>query len=70
MREVYRTNNPVIISYIEAVFDANGIEYLIADRFTSNMEGSIGAIPRRVLVMDDQTALAEQLIKQVERDEI
>lgn len=70
MQEVYRTNNPVIISYIEAVFDANGIEYLIADQFTSIMEGSIGAIPRRVLVMDDQTDLAEQLIKQVERDEI
>lgn len=68
MREVYRSNNPVELSWISAALEEAGLEFLIADQFTSVMEGSIGAIQRRVLVVDDDAAEAEKLIRSLQAD--
>jgi hypothetical protein len=62
MREIVRTNDPVLITAIEALLGAAGIAVLVADRFFSAIEGSIGAFPRRVLVPDDDEARARRLL--------
>lgn len=66
MKEVFRTNNPVELSVIEAAFEEVGIEYLIADQFSSIMEGSIGAIRRRVLVVDEDEGKARRILVSLE----
>lgn len=50
--ELVRTNAPIMLSWLEATLKAHGIGCLMLDAHTSVLEGSIGAIPRRVMVDD------------------
>jgi hypothetical protein len=52
MQELLRTNDPVLLSFAAHVLEEAGIDHLVADVYTSAIEGSIGAIPRRILVPD------------------
>jgi hypothetical protein len=62
MTELLRTNDPVLISAVEALLGGAGIECMVADRYMSVMEGSIGALPRRVLVADQEVTKARRLL--------
>lgn len=63
MIELVRTNDPVIISFIEALMRDAGIEILVADQNMSIMEGSIGVLPRRVLVAEDDATAARRILR-------
>jgi uncharacterized protein (DUF1330 family) len=52
MKELLRSNDLVYLSFVSHVLDEAGIDYLLRDGYTSAIEGSIGAIPRRILVED------------------
>ncbi len=52
MKELLRTNDPVRLSWAQAVLADAGIESLVLDQYTSIVEGSIGAIPRRLMVLE------------------
>jgi Putative prokaryotic signal transducing protein len=62
MKELFRTNDPVAISWAQAVLADAGIEAIVLDGYTSVIEGSIGAIQRRVMVTDDDHAEARALV--------
>lgn len=53
MKELLRTNDPVKISWVTALLADGGIEALVLDGNASIVEGSIGAIPRRIMVVDE-----------------
>lgn len=53
MRTLIRTNDPVVLSFAEAVLDEGGIDAVVLDRNISALEGSIGAFPRRMAVRED-----------------
>ena len=63
MRELLRTNDPVLLSFVEDLLREAGIEPLVLDRNMSVMEGSIGILPRRVMVIDDEWTRARHLLK-------
>ncbi|HEV7984001.1 MAG TPA: DUF2007 domain-containing protein [Xanthobacteraceae bacterium] len=63
MREIMRTNDSVLVSAVEALLDGAGIEHLVLDQNMSVLEGSIGILPRRVLVADDQVNSARKLLQ-------
>lgn len=50
MREVLATNDPVLISFAQSVLNDEGIDLLVADQHMSVLEGSLGILPRRLLV--------------------
>ena len=50
MRELLVTNDLVLLSFVETLLAEAGIERVIFDRHMSLMEGSIGILPRRLLV--------------------
>ncbi len=50
MKELVRSNDPVRLSWVQALLRGSGIDSLMLDYHTSVVEGSIGAIPRRVMV--------------------
>jgi hypothetical protein len=52
MKELLRTNDPVRLSFIQALLRDSAIESLVLDHHTSLVEGSIGAIPRRLVVAE------------------
>ncbi len=62
MIELLRTNDPVLISWLRALLADDGIEAIILDSHMSVMEGSISAIPRRVMVRDEHAARARRLL--------
>jgi hypothetical protein len=64
MEEVFRTNDPVDLSFAEHVLNESGISYFIADLFMSAVEGNIGAFPKRILVAKDEAADARAVLKE------
>ncbi len=68
MREILRTNDPVRLSFILALLRDAGLEPFVADQFTSVVEGSISAIPRRVMIHDEQAEAALKLIAENDVD--
>ena len=53
MRALIKTVNPVTLSFAEAILKDAGIQSFVMDQHVSIIEGSIGAIPRRLMVIDD-----------------
>ncbi|HEV7285037.1 MULTISPECIES: DUF2007 domain-containing protein [Kaistia] len=62
MEELIRTNDIVMISFVEALLRDAGIEHMVVDQNMSVMEGSLGVLPRRVLVLAEEMADARQLL--------
>jgi tRNA1(Val) A37 N6-methylase TrmN6 len=62
MKELVRTNNAVLITAIEALLKGAEIPHLVLDRNMSVLEGSLGILPRRILVDDEHQDAARQLL--------
>lgn len=50
MHELLRTNDAVLISFVEALLSDAQIAHMTVDQNMSVLEGSLGILPRRVLV--------------------
>ena len=63
-RELVRTNDAVLVSAVQALLDAADIPHLVLDQNMSVLEGSIGILPRRILVdeccIDDARRLLDR----------
>ena len=53
MKELLRSNDPVFLSYVRHVLGEAGIEFLQLDDHMAALEGSVGAIPRRIMVLEE-----------------
>lgn len=62
MRELLRTNDVVLLSAVVALLDSARIGHLVLDQHMSVLEGSIGLLPRRLLVEDDMETRARRLL--------
>lgn len=62
MRELVRTNDVVLMSAIGALLDGANIHHLVLDTNMSIMDGSLGVLPRRILVHDEDNMAARQLL--------
>jgi len=62
LRELLRTNDIVLVSAVGALLDGAEIDHLLVDANMSVLEGSIGIIPRRILVHDDDNMAARRLL--------
>lgn len=58
VRELRRSNNLVYLSAAEAFLRSEGFSPIILDAATSAAEGSIGAIPRRLMVPPEESEAA------------
>jgi hypothetical protein len=62
MREIVRTNDMVLVSAIGALLDAADIHHMVLDQNMSVLEGSLGVLPRRVLVAEEDLSRARRLL--------
>lgn len=62
MREILRTNDPVLLSAVEALLRGAGLLPLILDQNMSVLEGSLGFLQRRLVVADDEEQIARQIL--------
>ena len=60
--EILRTNDLVLISAIESLLKSAGVVFFVADQHMAAVEGSLGFLPRRILVETRQEARARQLL--------
>jgi tRNA1(Val) A37 N6-methylase TrmN6 len=63
MRELVRTNNAVLVSAVGALLDGAGIPHQVLDQHMSVLEGSLGILPRRILVDDERHDEARQILE-------
>jgi hypothetical protein len=66
MKELLRTNDPVLLSYVSALLEEARIDFIVADLNMSVLEGSIGALPRRVLVESESLGLARKILSEAD----
>jgi hypothetical protein len=62
MRIVATSNDPVRLSFLTALLADAGIEAVVLDLHTSMIEGSIGAIPRRLMVSSADEGRAKRVL--------
>jgi Putative prokaryotic signal transducing protein len=64
LKEIVRTNDAVLVSAIGALLDGAKIAHMVLDQNMSVLEGSLGILPRRVLVADEDVTPARRLLTQ------
>jgi hypothetical protein len=62
VRVIATSNDPVRLSFLTALLADAGIRAVLLDAHTSATEGSIGAIPRRLMVADADEARARRIL--------
>ena len=68
MKELIRTNNIVLISWLEARLAEDGIEAVVFDQYASAIEGQVGPVQRRVMVLDEDFPRAQWILKREQPD--
>jgi putative signal transducing protein len=63
LKEILRTNDVVLLSFLEARLKGEQIEAFILDMNASVVEGSLGVLPRRLMVIDEDFESAENVVK-------
>lgn len=62
MRTVLLSNDPVRLSFLAALLRDAGIACVVLDGFAAAVEGSIGAIPRRLAVPAEDETRARRVL--------
>ena len=60
MIAILKTVNPATLNFAQAVLKEADIPFFVMDQNVSIIEGSIGVIPRRVMVVDEDAKDARQ----------
>jgi len=68
MRVVLKTVDPVVLNYAANVLEQEGIQAVIFDTHASVMDGSMGFLPRRLMVLDEDFDRAQKLLRQAVPD--
>ncbi|WP_300513303.1 DUF2007 domain-containing protein [Aliiroseovarius sp.] len=63
MKELLRTTNPVLIPFATALLEGEGIDCFAMDVHMSTLEGSIGILPRRLMVRDQDLFRARAILR-------
>ncbi len=63
MKELLRTNDPTILAFAQALLRGEGIDCFELDVHMSVLEGSIGIMPRRLMVADRNLFRASAILK-------
>lgn len=66
MKELYRSNDIMTLTYIKDALEQEGLEALMFDEHASVIEGSITAIQRRIMVMDDEYDEACRILNELD----
>ena len=64
VKEIVRTNDPVVVSAVVTLLEAASIPHWVMDQNMSVLEGSIGILPRRVLVLEENVDAACALLRE------
>ncbi len=63
MKELLRTNDPTVIAFARSLLRGEGIDCFELDVHMSVLEGSIGIMPRRLMVTDRDLFVARAVMR-------
>ncbi|WP_166417562.1 putative signal transducing protein [Cochlodiniinecator piscidefendens] len=63
MKELLRTNDPTLIAYAKALLQGEGIDCFEMDVNMSILEGGIGIMPRRLMVLKQDHFVASAVLR-------
>ncbi len=63
MIELLRTNDPTVIAFAQALLHSEDIDCFEVDVHMSSLEGSIGVLPRRLLIRRGDRFLARSILR-------
>lgn len=66
MRTLVRSNDPVLLSYVEALLAEAAIPRMLLDAHMSATEGSIGLLPRRLAVAAEDWNRAARVLREAD----
>lgn len=62
MKELLRTTDPTVIAFAKALLDGEGIDCFEFDVNMSVLDGSLGILPRRIMVRDSDLFMARAVM--------
>ncbi|MEL7466365.1 MAG: DUF2007 domain-containing protein [Pseudomonadota bacterium] len=63
MEELLKTNDPTVISFATALLGAEDIETFVFDVHMSILDGSLGILPRRLMVAREDAFMARSILR-------
>jgi hypothetical protein len=63
MKAILKTNNVVLLSFAQSLLKDAQIETLLLDENASIMDGSLGILPRRLMVADEDFLQAQRILR-------
>jgi hypothetical protein len=63
MKEVLRTNDPTVIAFATHLLTGEGIAAFALDVHMSILDGSLGILPRRLMVADRDHFMARAILR-------
>jgi hypothetical protein len=70
MREILRSNDPTVIAFSTALLRGEDIDCFVLDVHMSVLEGSIGLLPRRLMVADRDAFRARSVLRDNGLDDV
>ena len=63
MEELLKTNDPTVLSFAQALLRAEDIDCFVLDVHMSILDGSIGILPRRLMVARGDAFMARAILR-------
>lgn len=63
MKELIRTTDPTLTAFVSALLQGEEIDCFEMDVYMSVLEGSIGVLPRRLMVRDQDLFRARAILR-------
>ncbi len=63
MIELLRTNDPVLLSFAESLLRTENIPVQVLDAHASAVDGSLGLLPRRLMVLRSLAGEAREILR-------
>ena len=63
MKLLLRTNDPTVIAFAQALLEGEGIDSFVMDVHMSALEGGLGILPRRLMVVDQDHFRAKAILR-------
>ncbi len=63
MEELLKTNDPTVLSFAQALLRAEDIDCFVLDVHMSVLDGSLGILPRRLMVARGDAFMARAILR-------
>lgn len=63
MKELLRSTDPTVIAFATALLEGEDIEVFALDVHMSILDGSLGILPRRLMVRDEDLFMARAVLR-------